>query len=441
MRRREHRLQVTHTLSHSLRWCIRPSIKCFPVNHMKAINGIRGLLIKLALGVALLCASGCSPVAVSRSINGEHPAKNATEPKASEIERVGGIPDFRDCFTKHIDLQFVNRNVGWVYCSDDLWRTLDGGDSWEHIYSGTRENWPITFRFMDERVGWSVSANTLLKTEDGGRTWTTLTSPTPDSVNGDTLSVAFLKDGKRGWVVGGINLPITLSQLNMIRNGYSRGEGKSLAAITGAIFYTEDGGTSWRLQKVSKTLGSLIDGIYISDSEEVWAFGDAGIFYFAGGEWREVDYRRGTCAKKDLLIASGRDETAIKQGNGLDGAYLMQASPAVVYFANSKLGWLSFANGYIAKTVDGGLTWCDLLSPTFLRSHPHERNFLDRIYFSDEISGIGRSSVGSLYRTKDGGATWTKIDTNIKFDDIYFLDAKHIWGVAKEGLFRINPNG
>ncbi len=59
-------------------------------------------------------------------------------------------------------------------------------------------------------------------------------------------------------------------------------------------------------------------------------------------------------------------------------------------------------------------------------------------YFKDPKHGWGLDNHGEFYESKDGGETWVKIETNGKYEDMYFLDANHGWVTSKEGLFRIN---
>jgi photosystem II stability/assembly factor-like uncharacterized protein len=83
------------------------------------------------------------------------------------------------------DLFFVNEDVGYT-CGFDgaIKRTIDAGETWEHLQSNTRYNLNDVF-FLNENIGfvsgkaypWYDTINTdegsiLLKTIDGGESWT-----------------------------------------------------------------------------------------------------------------------------------------------------------------------------------------------------------------------------------------------------------------------------
>ena len=80
-----------------------------------------------------------------------------------------------------------------------------------------------------------------------------------------------------------------------------------------------------------------------------------------------------------------------------------------VFFLNDNLGWA--ANGYYAsvyKTTDGGTTWTLQLNNAILGSSHYFRN----IEFLDENIGFLGTLNGKFYKTIDGGANWTLV-TNI----------------------------
>jgi len=86
-------------------------------------------------------------------------------------------------------IEFVSPTTGWLFAYDyfnqpgKLYRTFDGGASWELI---KRTGWTsVILSFLDEQTGWAVVSDcwpvgscswynedtTLVKTTDGGETW------------------------------------------------------------------------------------------------------------------------------------------------------------------------------------------------------------------------------------------------------------------------------
>jgi photosystem II stability/assembly factor-like uncharacterized protein len=382
-------------------------------------RGKENLLGLLSIYLVLTNLFGCGSHATSKSQTAGSPLETVD----AGLSKVGALPtDFKEC--RPIEMQFVDKDTGWITCEGNLWRTSDGGNSWEHIYFARREDDHLTFYFIDAQNGWATSIHTLLKTDDGGRTWRQLTSPTPDMGKGASSRVIFLKDGKTGWLAGAIMKPIPPSLKDAIRNRYIDGKN----ALTGAIFFTENGGESWRLQKVSEKIGSWFFNLYLSDPQTVWASGEeTGIFHSEKGKWVEIDYDKGTCDKRYFLATLDMGEKPTEDSY----------DPHTIYFVDSTHGWMSFPNGYMAKTNDGGATWCDLLRPNTFGGNATP-TYLKKIYFTDSRNGWALSSDGNLLHTIDGGLSWTRVSKASHFDDMYFLDANHGWVVSKEGLFRIN---
>lgn len=80
-----------------------------------------------------------------------------------------------------------------------------------------------------------------------------------------------------------------------------------------------------------------------------------------------------------------------------------------VFFLNNSIGWA--ANGSLAtvyKTTDGGLTWTEQLNETTLGGNYYFRN----IEFLNENIGFLGTLNNAFYTTTDGGTTWNAV-TNI----------------------------
>src|SRR5262249_24981853 len=127
-------------------------------------------------------------------------------------------------------------------------------------------------------LGWVLTFEELRETTDGGRTWTLLSNPLSD---GWLRSFKFLKDGKVGWVAGGVYSQLGEDEPTTNRFYAHDGTARGLFA---AIFRTEDGGQTWVRQQVSRTAGD-ISGFYFLDQDHGWAFGEAGDFYLKDGKW------------------------------------------------------------------------------------------------------------------------------------------------------------
>jgi photosystem II stability/assembly factor-like uncharacterized protein len=154
------------------------------------------------------------------------------------------------------------------------------------------------------------------------------------------------------------------------------------------LFWTETGGTSW------------------SDITPPGAAALAGVFF--------LDARRG------WVISTRQAEAQFQLAQTFDGGQSWQTVPLAVLnaveperpvaalsldFITPDMGWLavelaggqSFSQGLLFKTTDGGLTWTPLTIPLGAPVH-----------FISESTGwsAGGPTNGELYMTRDGGQSW-----------------------------------
>jgi len=129
----------------------------------------------------------------------------------------------------------------------------------------------------------------------------------------------------------------------------------------GALFESADGGATWVQRDVPFSLGSPLNGIFFLDDQNGWTWGNANYRTTDGGTtWTELPF--------------------------LGSAYFME-------FHTTSFG-LTTGNFGAYLSLDGGLSW----TPS-----PNDMSAFD---FADGLTGLGVSATG-LYRTSDGGATFT----------------------------------
>jgi photosystem II stability/assembly factor-like uncharacterized protein len=334
-----------------------------------------------------------------------NPASKAG-PESPSVSKVADTPNKDGRFV----LQFIDEGEAWLASGKKVWRTTQGGRSWEAVYSG-ENSWDITatiesIQFTNAERGWIlVSPEGIYQTVDGGRSWLKQPDPFPD---GTVYSISFFQNGMQGWSGGVLDRPSSK------RNGSGN---DSYAAIASTV----DGGKTWFRQVIPKTRSIL--EFYFLDEAHGWALGWPGLFYLNGNRWDEVTFRRGDCASELLF-------KAIDPNNVVH-------EPVSIHFVSTQLGWLSFKNGYLARTTNGGKTWCDLVNPRDVWPDPIGLTYFCKLHFTDSHHGWGLDARGSLHKTDDGGATWRTVDGALEFDDIYFLDAGRGWAVGRVGLYWI----
>lgn len=371
-------------------------------------QGITKAISTLGFYLVVIALTACAPT-------------TATAPRVasnrSQVQRVGDVP--RSDNPRR--LQFINEQEGWLTDSKNLWRTTNGGNNWELVYSIAADSQQIkSLEFLNSQVGWMQRLDRLYKSEDGGRAWVQVSTPL-DFPRGDLQAVRFMEDSRVGWAAGGIYRPISREEL--LQGGYPNNAvatlpGNSHAVLEGTIFRTDDGGRTWHQQLRSPKVYRFLS-LNLTNAEHGLALGDMEVFYTENGgrQWQAADF------KADCV-----DRTFWETFEG---------HPADAFFLNSNAGWLSYTDGYMARTTDGGKTWCDLLHPKDVRSSTSYDKFFQKLYFTDTTHGWGLSADGSLYETKDAGATWTKVDADVRFEGMDFSNASSGWAVSKEGLFRI----
>jgi photosystem II stability/assembly factor-like uncharacterized protein len=152
---------------------------------------------------------------------------------------------------------FTSPNSGWVLYDDNLWRTKDGGNTWqptgaanalsddERVHSDLEHP-----SFPSEQFGWVLTGwGEILRTQDGGLSWKVL-----DGVRKARVRQLIVVDPSHAWVLA------------------ERRE-------TGTqILRTTDGGRTWR---VSAWSPRRLQKMVFLRPDLGWAFGDGAILRFA----------------------------------------------------------------------------------------------------------------------------------------------------------------
>jgi photosystem II stability/assembly factor-like uncharacterized protein len=146
----------------------------------------------------------------------------------------------------YYDLYFADQNNGWVV-GDSLaygviLRTSDGGDSWIKIFE-TYFGYLSSIKFASQNIGYSAGENSIVaKTSDGGLTWSDIVVISQG--NYDWQEVYFVDDNI-GWLVD----------------------------LFGAVIKTTDGGLTWTEQIPRFIIPSNYYSVYFLDSLKGWVVG------------------------------------------------------------------------------------------------------------------------------------------------------------------------
>lgn len=183
-------------------------------------------------------------------------------------------------------MKFTSELVGHVGTGDgNLYKTKDGGETWKELFNSTHLG--ITdFYFENDKKGWAIGEKkVVLQTTNGGESWHTVSDELanevlnsnwfakPDIAEAATFDALTITDGiafaakkneiyrssdlGESWMpVQSFDYPgIRFRSLNFVsdRTGFALGAGEwgswsgsRLGRPMGAIYYTTDGGQSWK---------------------------------------------------------------------------------------------------------------------------------------------------------------------------------------------------
>jgi len=189
-------------------------------------------------------------------------------------------------------VDFVGTRHGWAAGDGAIMRTIDGGDVWRYVAVNVDRLNAVSF--IDSANGWAAGqdgAGVILRTTDGGENWTMLYRGL-ESVND-----VYFANRRRGWAVtgdyvfrtfdGGENWGLTQPDpggLNAI--AFADTANGAVVGSNGLILWTTDGGDTWTPQ-TSGVTAHLWDVALYDDSVAV-ATGDNGTILMttdAGATW------------------------------------------------------------------------------------------------------------------------------------------------------------
>ncbi|HKP97749.1 MAG TPA: YCF48-related protein [Fibrobacteria bacterium] len=264
-----------------------------------------------------------------------------------------------------------------------LFKTTNGGGTWDSVYSGTSKN-IRSIDFLDAMTGFAVGdSGAFIKSVNGGNSWSAHSLSTTTNLN----SILFM-NSKNGVAVGQNGVILKSTNAGISWQSVSSGVTQSLNALyfsesgngytaggNGTILKTVDGGSTWT---------ALASGVAQSLQS---------IFF--------TDFMTG--------FVCGENGTILKTTNG-GSTWIKLASNSVqslqsIYFVDGKTGYAAGKTGRIMlKTGDGGDTWKEIIPETWVGTHPVS---LNSICFTDAQTGYAAGKGGSIYMTKDGGETWS----------------------------------
>jgi photosystem II stability/assembly factor-like uncharacterized protein len=315
--------------------------------------------------------------------------------------------------TSNAFLQCLDENKCWIIEHSKSWKTTDGGKTWDSLPEFAEKKQPLMgTTYFDRDVGATWYSDGYFVTRDAGLTWEKA-PPTPiDFPNGQLRDVLLVGHEGVRLVAGG--------RYRALREGEGFGptflyspDRKSV--LEPALYRSYDGGIIWNEIGSPRKIG-VVQSLHFIDSKYIASLTDGDIYYSenAGVIWKPVRYPA-RCVKREYR------------------SDYYEGKPVGFYSLNAQNIWITFDDGRIVKSIDGGESWCDILNAGVLKFEGSRDCFM-KLHFIDTQNGWGLGGDLLLYQTFDGGKQWKPIPSNITIYDVAFT---HDYGIilAKEGLY------
>ena len=193
---------------------------------------------------------------------------------------------------------------------------------------------------------------------------------------------------------------------------------------------------SWSRQSPQPT-GQRLNAVDMASATQAWAVGEHGAIVHTedgGATWRE---QRGGTTEPLNAVRFIDSLHGLAMGNvslyTTDGGLTWRrgsGAPGTVYgveMADTQRGFATVGADFIYRTVDGGASWTRQSMPVVI----------GRVQFFDPLNGV--ASGAGVLRTTDGGATWTRVPgaTGAPF----FINFDEGWAVSGDSAKHTSNGG
>jgi photosystem II stability/assembly factor-like uncharacterized protein len=298
------------------------------------------------------------------------------------------------------------KEVLYSLCSDMVYQSVNGGDSWEGLYVETDIALHYNDMAIDDRshIIYIATGTGILKSTDGGVNWQkiyplqnrdtfnalALAADDPSSLYAITPLYLYVShDRGKNWA----QYPLPQKEVYFV--AASRVGRKIYVAGSKRIFKSYDDGKSWAPITSNISKYAFIEDMAVNpaDSGEIYLTTSVGLYHTndGGGKW---------WTKKIS------DKEWVKTVNVM----FHPGNPRVIYLLSSdtKEGGVY----YLRRSRDGGEKWFTIASKEEIKAYGASPINSEEIYYlgfsTMEITG----SVGTfknIFKSRDGGRTWNEL--------------------------------
>ncbi len=325
---------------------------------------------------------------------------------------------------------FVDSATGLGAGAQGIFRSTDGGVTFTQVLADSAS----AVAFLSPTVAVGIAGGSYVRSIDGGQTWTAGPSAGDRSqllvldanvvlawkqaqFAGDPGVIVRSTDGGQTWtdlgsVIGGGTFALTAVSSSAVVASNPSGD----------MYRSGDAGATW--SQVFESPGPYPS--FLSSAEPVFADAQTGYFGYGdgfvikttdgGATWTQISSGTGSSLNDIDRFADGSLISVGEQGTVLRSSgtspWTLQAAPtSLALMAVQVVGPQSVVTvdeeGRVYRSADGGVTWTAgaATPPNFDAADLHFDSPLD-----GWVIGSSFSATSALFRTTDGGDTWTPVD-------------------------------
>jgi photosystem II stability/assembly factor-like uncharacterized protein len=296
-------------------------------------------------------------------------------------------------------------------------RTADGGATWISTTTGADEMYGVTFVNSSRAVAIGANGATAVS-GDGGATWSPVTSiaagkfrgirtdsATSAVIFGEAGALARSTNAGQSWST--FKLPTTGTIVDATFSGAKRG---FAVDNTGSVLRTDDEGANWK--QIVGGGGGKIQAVYAWTPSRVALIGATGV-RLSTRSGAAAKAAKGKVAKLALRSADRAGETlfaygpraiAVTKNKGKNWKIVRRPAKSSTIvrldMLDGKNGYLLDATAELYATKNGGKSWT--------RLETTGANLAVSMAFGDRKHGYLTDNTGRVLATADGGATWAR---------------------------------